>query len=288
MDVFLISKPLQFMVSAALSEGSQIKGLLLIVDSFYGAEEFSKKKELLNYFNKVVYFKHTREALISLVGNKSISRIYIDSDYGIQKGVMLFVIKMFNRKVEINVYEEGNGVYRSDLINGRLKKIVYKFLPLSGSLGGSPLTENIYVVDKKRYDNIRSELSHKSVYIGKDFPLWIKENIEGLTSLFGDLAIEKGCSSDICVLYITSWTIDNNVIDYLLSKKQRFIIKPHPHIKHLNIDQSIDVISPGIPVEVILIKLLDSFEHIHVYHAGTSALDYVNNLRIKSFDIREL
>lgn len=288
MDIFLVTKPLQFMMCMLLSESLNTKGSLIIVDSFYGAKDFSEKEELLNYFIEVKFFDSTQKALKSLIGNKKISRLYIDSDYGIQKNLLLLSIKSLNRSINIYLYEEGNGVYRNDLIMGRIKKYIYSFLPLSGALGSSPFTNNIYVVDKIRYDALRPELSYKSICIGACFSTWIEDNILLLTSLFGTFDVSFEVSMDTCILYITNWEIDNKVIDYLTEINHRFIVKPHPYIRYLDLDKSIEVLSPGIPVEIILIKLLDIFNHIEVYHSGTSALDYIDSSRIKSIDIRDL
>lgn len=288
MNIFLVTKPLQIMMCMLLSESIKIKGTLIVVDSFYGAKEFSKKKELIPHFDEVNIFDSIQKAMKSLIGNKNISKLYIDSDYGVQKNLILLSIKSFNKDIEIYLYEEGNGIYRDDLIGGKFKKYIYHFMPLSGTLGSSPFIKNIYVVDKIKYDRLRPELSYKSIYIGSCFSTWIEDNILLLTSLFGSFDLNSKILTDTCILYVTNWEIDNRIIDYLAKKNHYFIVKPHPHIQHIDIGQSIEVISSGIPVEIILIKLLETFEYIEVYHSGTSALDYVNNPKIKSFDIREL
>ena len=288
MDYFLVTKPLQFMVCSALSERLNLRGMLLVVDSFYGAKEFSEKSELLKYFSDVVFFSTIQKAFVFLIKSKGISRVYIDSDYGVQKNVMFLIIKLLNRKVQINVYEEGNGIYRNDLVQGRLKKMAYHFLPLSASLGGSPFIEYIYVIDKNKYTSLRPELSAKAIDIDIDFANWINGNIEKLISLFGGWKEIKSPLVRECILYVTNWEIDTTVVDHLSNQERCFFIKPHPHIKELDINESINVINPGLPVEVVLIKLLDIFDTVDVYHSGTSALDYVDNSRINSFDIRKL
>lgn len=288
MDYFLITKPLQFMVCSALSERLNLRGVLLIVDSFYGAKEFSEKSELLKYFSDVVFFDTIQKAFVFLIRSKGISQVYLDSDYGVQKNLLFLFIKLLNSKAQINVYEEGNGVYRNDLVEGRLKKLIYSFLPLSPSLGGSPFTKKIYVVDKDRYNALRPELSDKAIDIDIDFTNWINKNIEKLISLFGGWEEIESPLGRKCILYVTNWEVDTTVVDYLSNQGECFFVKPHPHIKKLDINESINVINSGLPVEVVLIKLLDTFDTVDVYHSGTSALDYVDNSRINSFDIRRL
>src|SRR5690554_37382 len=115
MNIFLVTKPLQFMVCAAITQQFELSGKIILIDSFYDAKKFSSNEFIYNYFNSVGFYDNKSKALLSLIGNKKISKLFIDSDFGLKNNLLLFLIKIFNFKVEINVYEEGNGIYRGDL-----------------------------------------------------------------------------------------------------------------------------------------------------------------------------
>jgi hypothetical protein len=275
------------MVCAAITQQYKILGKIVLIDDFYGADKVSKSNFIINYFYSLEFYDSKVKYLLSQVGNREISRIFIDSDFGIKNNLMLFMLKLFNWKLEVNVYEEGNGVYRNDLIGSSYKSFFYKILGLKGYLGGSFFVKKIYVLDQDRYKSSRPEMIEKIMPVGVLFSLWIKENIDILKLIFGSEADKFKIPKDFCAIYITNWEIDFNIIKYLSGNQDFFLIKPHPHIKNIECISGYNIIDPGIPVEIALIEILDFCDSIYVYHSGSSSLEYIKNKKIKLFNIND-
>lgn len=288
MNIFLVTKPLQFMVCAAITQQYKLSGKIILIDNFYGADKVSKSSFINKYFHSLEFYDSKVKYLLSQVGNRDVSRVFIDSDFGVKNNLVLMMLKLFNWKLEINVYEEGNGVYRNDLIGSGFKRFFYKILGLKGYLGGSFFVKKIYVLDRGRYILSRPEMAEKVMPVGVLFSLWIKENIDVLKLIFGNEVDKLKIPKDFCAIYITDWKIDFNVIRHLSDSGGFFLIKPHPHIKNIESISSYNVIGPGIPVEIALIEILDLCDSICIYHSGSSALEYIKNEKIKLFNINDI
>ena len=125
---FLISKPLQLLISLAIiNDAKYLHPVeLIIIDGFKNADKL--KLRLSNSLKNdsrfsVAYAKNHTEAHNKIIEN-NYKTIYIDSDVGFNKYIALIKIKKKLQNFQLYVYEEGSGTYRTDLYRNPIKTIL--------------------------------------------------------------------------------------------------------------------------------------------------------------------
>lgn len=281
-NVFIISKPLQYLNAANIS--TRGPRFLLIVDDFFNAKEvYLALKEKSIYWNKISFFDVWTDAYDWILKNKlDIDNLYIDSDHGWTKYSYL---KQFD-KINIYVYEEGIGNYRKTLneknLFGKFKKIIYEYL-LGNKvyLGGSKYTKGIYLYDKERFNenvlsNKKELLSfstsfHNHLETFKDREVFLDQSTINLI---------KKLHNKKVLFYLTSWSYDKKMDELITDYDDYFkILKLHPHIKEIGTySKEYDFIMEGDNlIELVIIELLKTCEKVVIFHHGTSAIMYFNN-----------
>lgn len=280
-SVVVVSKPLQYFNATNI----EISGrkVCLIVNNFSNAKTiFNNIKTHSLYWDEVFFFETLKNAYKWVLDNKKdIDNLFIDSDYGAKKYVILDNI----RNVDIFVYEEGIGNYRKKLrernVKGYFKENFYRIVGHKDYLGGYKYTKGIYLYDKnhfldvhphcqkKLYDFKVPFLEHLDMFQDKD--IFFDENAQYIISKVRNKKV---------LLYLTSWNIYSD-IDNVLNGYPDYvkIVKPHPHIK--NFDKSFvgfDYIIGGSNlIEIFINNLLKISEEVVILHHGTSSLMYFSD-----------
>ena len=278
---YIVTKPLQLMTVMALLEQfpSTQKHKILVVDSFENA--FNVCRNLILYVQKnctVMYFKHENEAYRHF-HSQSYKKIFVDSDVGFKKYLEFISIFFKFRNVFFCVYEEGVGTYRSDLYSGFKKKFL-QFLGCGVYFGANWMSKELYIYHPDKYLNkIPGEIKLIQTRLSE-----LLENKKDIfdaifdADQFRERVIEKKKSDD-CVIYLTSWSIDLDLIENLKSNNATVIIKPHPHIKDFEnlLNLSMGLLAPaGIPAEIIILDASKIFKNVSVLHHGSSTEQYIN------------
>lgn len=283
---YLVTKPLQY-VNATNIEDNRNK-VLLLVDKFYESDKFYRALISNKYWDKVVFFPNDSnnndnilKAFDFLKKNaKYNDYIFLDNDQSLKKNVWISKLKCRN----IYVYEEGVGSYRNDLSKqGRLKLlkiIMYKLTGLKHHSGGSKFVKGLYVYDINKHKNevvnfhnerlcFKNNFTNHLKSIEHHFDFQLKEVLELI-----DL-----CRNKSIVLYLSSWTFDDNIYKILSEIDSDFrILKLHPHIQEKKNYPKFDfVLSNGILVELFILKALESCKSVTVLHYNSSALQYIDH-----------
>lgn len=289
MNYFIVTTPLQYL--NVLNIDVVGKRCVLILGGFCNSEQFyndivvkNNLWDLYKYFEK---YNLLYQYVIQNVTNED--KLFIDSDYGIITNNKLRKVK----SKEIYVYEEGVGSYRSDLISKNrswLKKNILKIFGNKEFFGGSKFVKGIYVYDHEKHINKVPDFDKERLHFKNPFSVQVERNISNFLST--DL-IEKYRSlirnRDV-LLYITSWSYNVEIENYILKKNQGaekkiIILKPHPHFKDFDKIQIQfdDVVKGEILVEMLFILLKEYSKDFVVLHENSSALQYYSSIKNISF-----
>ena len=279
-SLFVVTKPLQYFNATNIRDDN--RRICLIVDLFNDARSlFVRLNEVdPDIWFKVLFFENVSHAYRWLIKNRdTIVNLYIDSDYGFSKYFYLHKLS----KLNIYVYEEGMGTYRSFLRDKTLFNhfigFIYNILGHENYLGGSKYTKGIFLYDINRHRNLipeckkelrpfeRSFTEHIALFSRKD--LFLDKNINDVL---------KDAKGKKVILYLTSWVYHKDV-DELLSGYPGYIkmLKPHPHLKidFTNREAQYDhVIIGSIMVELFIYQLLKEVEELIVVNRNSSSLMY--------------
>src|SRR5690606_35901220 len=104
------------------------KAYLVIVDSFFNARSVYERMKSTDWEFSGLSFEFfvSRSEAHQFVRMHKVNNIFIDADVGVRKYFDLLRMKLNNRLLSINVYEEGIGTYRTDLYPG-VKKLIFDF-----------------------------------------------------------------------------------------------------------------------------------------------------------------
>lgn len=286
--VFVITKPLQLIVSLAILAGTRSarRTELYVIDSFAGAREICDRLLRINGGAKISFFLSHAEAYKAVeVGG--FDEIFIDSDVGWKNFYRLRRLKCSFKKTKINVYEEGVGSYRDDLYSP-LRQTIFGLLGVAWHFGGCRYTDNIYLFESDRYVKKFPKAREKSVQISESFISFLRANLDELKFIFNGGRVADKCighSFDECTVYLTDWKLREAGISYLYSSHGLKIIKPHPHIKDIPVPADCLVADAWIPAEILLFELLERFKKITVLHHGSSSAHYLHAERIQFVQI---
>jgi hypothetical protein len=290
-DVFVVTKPLQYVnVLNIISESQRV---ILVVDTFINSKDFfSKIENNSSYWSQFFYFETMAHLFRWLIKNKKqFNTLFIDSDLNYR--TEFFKLK----KLNITVYEEGLGMYRKRQVLPRRKFIggIYlKLLSLIGyknKRGGGKYTRNIIAYYPSFYKSYHNENTKKIFSFKKPF----LEHLEQCANInvFSHNIDLKPYRDKTVLLYISSWEIDEEELNYIKSINCDIkILKPHPHIKKGVVNYFFDLVFPGqIPVEFLIYKLIKlSKKLIIVSKYSTSTIYFHNysNVEIINLDIKPI
>lgn len=283
LNIFVISKPLQYFNATNILVNE--KKICIIINNFYNAEKvFKGVRESSSYWNDVFFEENWNKAFKNIIERKkSIKRIFIDSDFGFRKNLILRKLK----DVEIYCYEEGIGnyrpIYNNDIFFEKLKFILYKNLGHQNYIGGSKYTKGIYLYNTSLFNEIFPNSNKKILFFSNPFSKHLEEFKDKSIFLSSSaLKVLNNIRDTKVLLYLTSWSYDSKIQDRLQSYHDYVkILKLHPHIKDTSLqtkyyDYYDYVINGENLIELIISKLLKVNESVLVMHHGTSALMYFN------------
>lgn len=279
---FIITKPLQFMIAASIIDqlGIAASSDLLVTNTFSAAEVFaSQYHELGPRWGNLWLFEDIPAAHEYARRKRAYKCLFIDSDPGIQKAIQLLRFKVTNPSASIMVYEEGEGTYRNDLYTSPKREILH-FAGVGAAFGGSRLSSGIFVFKPDEYRQRVGRFGGTPFQIEPTLLSFIVSNYGDLSALFSTPKIESA-GETTCNLYLGNWDFHLDEIAELARLSGQFFFKPHPHLKALPpMPDGVEQLPGGVPVELIIISLLDKFERVNVYHHGSSVQRYLSIDRI--------
>lgn len=274
----MISKPLQLMIALCIVQQGQwdTKPVFVILDAFNGAREVAER--LLHEFTRfqLPVFFTSRQAALSFLKKEKFDHLFVDSDVGLKNFLMLASQKLANHRILIHVYEEGLGTYRTDLYRG-LKKNIFDRFGIGTFFGSCRFVTDVYVFNTREYiDNIPSN-AYKAREINESLSNFMMLNLNALKRLFGFAGVNQELKNNSnCSIYLTSWGKDKKFLEYLKQLNEDIFIKPHPHLKNYTEFYDFRVIEAGVPAELIIIDLMDSYGFVRVFDHQSSIRRYVS------------
>ncbi|WP_143594695.1 hypothetical protein [Thioclava sp. DLFJ5-1] len=279
---FLISKPLQLMISLLVLRQLHLDVIpvFLVTNSFRGAKDIAGRLNAV-YPNQVeAPFFETQAEAYSYLGEKRLAHVFIDSDVGFQKAFTLARLKQLSRGNRIYVFEEGLGTYRDDLYRG-LKARVFSALGIATRFGASRFVDKVFLLTSDEYVEKFPDLATKAIKISGSLSDFMSEEHENLRLVFGfaGVATPSHDRKEVCHLYLTSWSVDEDFLDNFSRLPGDLFIKAHPHIKTDILPRGIEAIDAGIPAELAIVELLRYYEAVRVFDHMSSTRRYITSQR---------
>lgn len=281
---FIVTKPLQFMVAMSVVENipKKIEKILIVIDSFFGAQDVAERINNSELGWKNVLFFSKAEEGIRYCTNKGFDSVFLHADLGVKKYFQLLLLKVVKRGVRIAVYEEGLGSYRTDLYSG-LKKAVLKFFGIGVFFGDCFLTDDVYLYSPVEYLEKIKPKKNKTIKIKKSISNLILDHQKNFSYIFqiSELNSLFECVADrsFCVIYLTGWIWEAKILEYFNIDGAYKVLKFHPHIKNLDKEmvEKFDVsVSPSVPAEILITLIANIFQKVDVIHHGSSIERYLS------------
>jgi hypothetical protein len=290
-SAFIITKPLQYINATNIYDNNS-KELYIIPNFNNFIVFFNAIKNKSNIWDSIFIRKTKEIALIRLViKQRSYSRIYLDSDFGILLRFILF----FFLKVKIFVYEEGIASYTNDIrVDSNLKCKVRTFLDklLLGDTwsGSSYKTVGIYLYHKDVFLKLLNyNIGNKNILsFNKNYLEHLVE-IKEIEFLYEKINFNNYIGKDI-LLYLTAGNINKDVYKILLKYPNFYkILKLHPFHKDIfdvKFDESID---SSLPAELLISKINLLANSIIVVHESSAAiLNIINDVKFSDINIGDV
>lgn len=274
---FIAGTPLHVMISLSLIRQLELhdSAKLKIVDYFIGAEDVYRRLLTLYWEYsavEVTFFPSHRRAYADSVKDGT-THLYLDSDTSFQRHLDLIALKIARPNMDIRVFEDGVGSYRTDLYHGK-KKRIFEALGLSTYLGGSPFTNAVFVYEKSRYSKLFPQIRATVIQIEEPLRQTIARLSNDLNYVFGHH--HNYLKSDQkCIVYLSSWEVDYDFIESMNNLEGSCFIKLHPHIKSFSSIAGVTELNSRVPAEIILFDLANNFSSVDVFHHGSSVEQYV-------------
>lgn len=257
---------------------SRIEIEFLFVDSFFGAKNVSSALDRESGFKGRVKFFKTHNQVHTHTRKAGYDRIFIDSDVGLRNFLTLLRFKTNNFQAKIAVYEEGLGTYRIDLYRGLRRFLGYFGVGIH--FGGCFFTDEIFLFNCSEYRKNFPGNKTSILQIEEKIDTFITGNLLILNKIFGYsnnfFPTQSKDKNKSCLIYLTNWTIKNEVIEKLNSINCVKIIKPHPHLKNFSYKKTNTFIEIAgcIPAELLVANISNYFEEVIIYHHGSSIVRY--------------
>lgn len=280
---FIVTKPLQLMVVMALNAQLPLgKKTLLLVDNFFDAEHaFEKLKKTNRAWSSILFFQNV-SAAFEYCRKAKHDQLFIDSDVGFRKYLLLFKIKAASWRTVFSVYEEGLGSYRADLYSG-VRRLALKISGGAFYFGGCWLTKKIYLYRPDEYKNSIRSNRGKEEKILITIPELLAASARELVFIFGGTEIQDRLrlseNRECCVIYLSAWTADLEIIaKEHLSGSCFNVLKLHPHFRsdfQHGADNFDLCVVPSMPAEILIAMAANLFDRVEVLHHGSSVERYL-------------
>lgn len=293
-DIFICTKPLQYINLCNIPTDESNSKILIIIDAFYKASEFSKYIENNEHqWSKVIFLKRIntfykifRYRWLFFVLFYNVDKLYYSLDSTVI-GLLHFI-----KRFKFFLYEEGAGTYRKQRIQNKYKAIA-KMFGTSEIMGFSKYIKGAFVYYPDYY---KSQIA-PSCPISR-FTLSYRETIRQMAKKFlclYDLDSQNEeflkMKDSTILLYITDWEIQHSTISQMENLRNEYdylFIKPHPHIRIKNMPNilGVEVLYTNLIVEIIIDTWLKNNNRVTVLHQDSTAVTPFGN-EIKSINVSE-
>lgn len=295
-DVYICSKPLQFfnIKNIGKIEVTPCNSILVIIDGFQNAKEYADRIRMYDdYWNEVVFLKRFADCYRWLLKRK-IRNLYVDNDMS----WFFYGMSFFNRINNLYVYEEGIGTYANmteyEEVNlcrksSWARRLGRKLMGMGLHIGDSRYCKGVYLTKPYLYNS--KFCSTK----GRGFVMSFLDNLQKNEELFlrltGGLPEELEVSEKSILIYVTDWNIQSEILSKLFKESPQYdicFIKPHPHIKQIEIkeDSFVKVLNTPVMMELVISYLLKRNNRITIWHQySTSVVHFLDHIESVPFPI---
>ncbi len=270
------------MVALSIIKQLEIAGTshIIVTRTFAGASGVAERLAHLEapFSGISIVFAQSIPEAYQLLRRQRFSEIFIDADVGVRKFFDLLRIRFRHWRANINVYEEGLGTYRTDLYRG-MKKSTLQLIGIGTRFGGSSLTSKLYLYSPSDYKRLFPSDGPTLIKIEEQLSTFINKHLVNLNDIFDYKSDYKVTSKD-CLIYLSSWSVDQYFIKQLGLLSGDQYIKLHPHITDFDEIGSGNYIDPSAPAEMVITELLTFYDNIDVYHHGSSVMRYIKSDRV--------
>ena len=280
---FVVTKPLQFLFAAGIIRqlGISDQSFLVVTNSFRDAEAVCERASRADWdlSSMDIRFCADRSEAEQYATRLGVRTLFVDSDVGLRRFLLLLKTQLGLKRPQIWVYEEGLGSYRTDLYKQDIKHRLFDALGIGTHFGGSRLTRGIYVCEPSLF---RERFPDQVVEVRKiaRTPCEIIEgNLKEWSRIFDYVPVSPS-SETACALYLTDWSVHPDGVARLNEFPGDKYMKPHPHIKEIPAVTGVELISATPPAELVLIDLLGTYQSVTVFHHGSSCEKYVGDQRV--------
>jgi hypothetical protein len=289
-DVYLCSKPLQYFNIKNIPNLEDSSGIkkLIVIDAFINAKDYVERiRRFDNGWNEVLFFDNFNGGLKWILCHP-VHNLFIDNDLS----WFLYTLSLLKRIEGVYVYEEGVGSYSSKEVyeasvskGGVFRDLLRRFLGMGFHPGDSNFCKGVFLTKPKLYNK------KFNTDKGLAFEVSFIKNLQRFEDVFvkisGNLPNEINVSDKRILLYVTEWEIMPNILAEFFEEAKQYdicFIKPHPHIKHINLNEKDNIIIIRTPLmcEMILSYLISRGNKLTVWHHYSTSvvhfLDYVESV----------
>ena len=237
-NMYVCSKPLQYFNVRNLPKEDKFDHILVVEDKFKDADIFyNKVVEFDKDWTEVVFVEDRSKILSLCLFKYQVAKFYYYMDFMLKAAALLYALPC----KDLFVYEEGISAYRTEMFTNTsdYKRKIRKLLGISEYAGQHPRVKGIYVYNKEKYLKTFAFLNKKlkPLPFKQSFPEMIENNLQLALKIFqfdADI-IFRNVSNSKVLFYITSWPLDENALERInVYDYDYIVIKPHPHIRHIN------------------------------------------------------
>jgi len=280
---FVVTKPLQlvFATSIIRQMGIAERSTLIITDDFNDALAVSERLKTLEWELSLIdtRFCADRRKAEQVATTHGAKVLFVDSDVGLKRFLLLSRTQMRRHRPQIWVYEEGIGTYRNDMYPNVAKRQFFKSLGIGTHFGGSRFTRGVYVREPKLFLERFQSIGKEVRYIENSPAETLGRDIKAWAYIFNYTSVEAN-QADTCTIYLTDWNVREEGLARLDASCGIRFVKPHPHIKTLPDVLGAKILSATAPAELVLMDLLEKYARVTVIHHGSSCERYVVNQRL--------
>lgn len=278
-SVFVVTKPIQMLNALNIKDESN---KFIFVTPFANRDSFvgNARKAYPNI--QFIKRKSKISCILSiLLKQNTISRVYLDSDFGLKiRFLLLFLVVP-----SYYIFEEGYASYchlrYPSNVTDKILLILQKILRINNYIGSGIHCGGLFIYDKSYYKTMLPESSIRLLDFDMDYLSYIQQS-PLLFNYKDNLNLSLFRCRNV-VIYLTSWEVDHSISQILQKadyKDYIKVLKPHPHIVSNSSYNTIEhdvLLSPEVIFEYFLINVLDEANMVVVYHHGSFALHYFNN-----------
>lgn len=281
-ELYICTKPLQYFNARNIVDpASNSYKILLIKDSFIDAQSFiTALREQEQIWDEVYYACGSKEYYRYILKAKA-QTLYIDND---SSGFLAVYSTLLHKSVY--VYEEGYGTYRRSAIKdsiGKKKFLSYKMLGIRDRIGNGRFVKGVYVYLPDLYRSLFPDYRKEIKTFNQPFLDALADNMSLFLSISTGADSLQAIKDKTILIYLTSHCINETVVGYIKAEKDlydRIYIKPHPHIKNIDMKeiQGVEVMHSNLMFEILLLLLLRNNNKITVVHENSTAVIWFQSL----------